>query len=113
MHECMIPQQTVIFLRLQVLTVKQAAQLLISLEPQQPIREEMWNYLARQYGYPTKEQVILNAPFGPTPLEWDCAWQYTEGVSPSVPVNTDYVPVQKTVPAAKPVHAQDAPLKAY
>ena len=73
----------------------------------------MWNYLAEQYGYPTKEQVILNAPCGPTPLEWDCAWQYTEGVSPSVPVNAGYVPVQKSMPAAKPVHAQAAPLKAY
>ena len=87
-----------LLLFVQIFTIRQAAQLLLNLDPQHSVREALWNYLAKQYGYPTVEQVIDNAPAGPTQPDWNRAWQYTEGVSPFRPIRTSYVPIPKGLP---------------
>lgn len=55
--------------------------------------EDLMNYIAKQHGFPTKPQVIVNGTTGLTKTDWLNFWNYTEDVNPYKKLRADYIPI--------------------
>ena len=82
----------------QVLTVQQTAEVLIQQHSDYtPVEdlpvEDLMNYIAKQHGFPTKPQVIVNGTTGLTKTDWLNFWNYTEDVNPYKKLRADYIPI--------------------
>ncbi len=89
----------------QVMTMKQSAQLLMHSDPDLILAEVLLHHIAAQQGLLSKQE-MLSAHKHLTTQNWTRFWQYTEAVNPYVSVRNEYVPIPVTAPVARPVISQ-------
>lgn len=78
---------------LQVLNMKQTAEVLVHCDPATTLVENLLAHVAQQHGFPTKQQVIDHSPEGLSCTDWQRYWTYTQDVSPYESLRPDYIPV--------------------
>lgn len=71
----------------------QTAQVLVLCHPEHTLVEDLLNYIAREHGFPTKQQVIANEPTGLSSTEWAKFWTYSEDVNPYNSLRAEYIPI--------------------
>ncbi len=89
----------------QVMTMKQSAQLLMHSDPDLILAEVLLHHIAAQQGLPSKEE-MLSAHKHLTTQNWTRFWQYTEAVNPCVSLRDEYIPIPVTAPIARPMISQ-------
>ena len=90
---------------MQVMTMKQSAQLLMHSDPDLILAEVLLHHIAAQQGLPSKSE-MLNARKRLTTQKWSRFWQYTEAVNPYVSLRDEYIPVPDPVPGPVPMTGQ-------
>ncbi len=79
-------------LPMQVLSMKQAGEVMVHSHPKMPVLEDMLNTFASERGYPADCDLVANAHTTSMQAEWAAFWQYTQLVNPDVAPQHDYVP---------------------
>ena len=77
---------------MQVLTSIQATYVMLHCEPEVPIKDMLFEFIAAKYGYANEEELVANGA-GVTDREWNCALAYFDSVSPYSPRQPWYVPI--------------------
>ena len=80
---------------LQILTMKQAGEVMVHSYPKMPVLEEMLNTFAHQRGDETEESVVALAREGDMQAEWTTFWHYTRHVNPDYTARFEYVPLRE------------------
>lgn len=89
----------------QVMTMKQSAQLLMHSDPDLILAEVLLHHIAEQQGLPSKQE-MLSAHKQLTTQNWTRFWQYTEAVNPYVSLRNEYIPIPVTASVARHVISQ-------
>lgn len=84
----------------QVMTMKQSAQMLMHSDPDLILAEVLLHHIALQQGLPSKQE-MLSAHKHLTTQNWIRFWQYTEAVNPYVSLTNEYIPIPVTAPVAR------------
>ena len=85
---------------LQILTMKQAGEVMVHSYPKMPVLEEMLNTFANQRGAETEESLVALACEGDMQAEWTTFWNYTRHVNPDYTARFEYVPLRELSCAA-------------
>ena len=84
----------------QVFTMQQAAKVVIHCDPEVTLITDPLDHIAHHYGFPTKQQIISNAPEGLNKAEWRHFWSYAETISPYLSLRSEYIPIGAMKPPA-------------
>lgn len=79
-------------LPMQVLSMKQAGEVMVHSHPKMPVLEDMLNIFAAERGYPADYDLVATAHTASMEAEWAAFWQYIQLVNPDVAPEHDYVP---------------------
>ena len=85
----------------QVLTSIQATHVMLHCEPEVPIKDMLFEFIAAKYGYESEEELVVNGA-GVTDQDWNRAVDYFNSVSPYSPRQPWYVPIPQKHVSSKP-----------
>lgn len=89
------------FLLLQILTMKQAGEVMVHSYPKMPVLEELLNTFAIQRGGESEEHLVARAHENDMQAEWTMFWNYTKFVNPDYVARYEYVPLRE-----QPCHSE-------
>lgn len=84
----------------QVFTMQQAAKVVIHCDPEVTLVTDPLDHIANHCGFPTKQQILSNAPDGMNKAEWRHFWSYAETISPYLSLRSEYIPIGAMKPPA-------------
>ena len=84
---------------LQVLTMEQAAQVLVNCEISSGLAEDGLPYIA-QAALPSVPEVLTRAPGAVNPQKWQQFWQYAESMNPYLGIENEHVPISHAIQSA-------------
>lgn len=77
---------------MQVMTMRQSAQLLMNADPDLVLAEVLLHHIAQQQGLPSKQEMVA-ACVQLASQDWTRFWQYTEAVNPFKSLRAEYIPI--------------------
>ncbi len=93
MLNCRLFCKNRVMVHLQVLNMRQAAEVLVRAGPNKFVVPALLRYLADQRGFPTAQQIVDGADETAIADDWSLFCQYTGAVNPYVSMHEGYIPI--------------------
>ena len=84
-------------MNLQVLTMKQTAEVMVHSYPKMPVLEDLFNTFAAEKGFPDAEIIEAHAHMHPLEAEWTAFSRYTKMVDPDYSMTVKYEPLHPKI----------------